>query len=53
MSECLQILEQERESPLDAVLVQQAKICRVVEKANAALVSGILSSEELASWMGN
>lgn len=45
MSECLKVLEQEQESPLDVVLVQQARICRVVEKANVALVSVLGNTE--------
>jgi hypothetical protein len=38
MGECLTVLEHENESSLDAILVQQVKIDRVVEKANLALV---------------
>lgn len=39
MRECLQVLETAQEFPLDAMLVQQVKINRVVEKANLAAVS--------------
>lgn len=39
MEDCLRALERNPESPLDAVLVQQVKISRVVEKANLSLVS--------------
>ncbi|KAM0718495.1 hypothetical protein Q7P37_005565 [Cladosporium fusiforme] len=38
MGKCLEALEQRQESPLDAVLVNQARICRVVEKANLSVL---------------
>lgn len=39
MNECLEALEREHESPLDAMLVQQVRSNRVVEKANLSVVS--------------
>lgn len=39
MGECLQVLETVQESALDAMLVQQVKINRVVEKASLAAVN--------------
>lgn len=47
MGECLEVLDREQESPLDAILTQQVKIHRIIENANLALVrhvEGVLVS---------
>lgn len=44
MGECLKVLEREQGSPLDAILINQVEIDRVVQKASLALVRRIRTS---------
>lgn len=47
MEDCLRALERDPEFPLDAILVQQVKISRIVEKANLSLVSTACKSKQV------